>query len=78
MWAQQEQRSPGRIVSGTGSLKNPGKFEESGQERWNKFFSETASKGLPRPFNLTRQGGGALTQRIGPASRCKGAVTMAD
>jgi hypothetical protein len=25
MWAQQEQRSPARIVSGAGSLKSPGK-----------------------------------------------------
>ena len=24
MWAQQEQRSPARIVSGAGSLKSPG------------------------------------------------------
>ena len=52
MWAQQEQRSPGRIVSGAGSLKSPGK--KGGAD-----FS-------PRPHQracqdpLTRQGGDAL------------------
>jgi hypothetical protein len=51
MWAQQEQRSPARIVSGAGSLKSPGKFEEPGQEGWGRFFSKAASKGLPRPFD---------------------------
>jgi hypothetical protein len=51
MWAQQEQRSPARIVSGAGSLKSPGKFEEPGQEGWGGFFSKDASKGLPRPFD---------------------------
>jgi hypothetical protein len=51
MWAQQEQRSPARIVSGAGSLKSPSKFEKPGQEGWDMFFSKAASKGLPRPFN---------------------------
>jgi hypothetical protein len=27
------------------------KFEEPGQEGWDKFFSKAASKGLPRPFD---------------------------
>ena len=51
MWAQQEQRSPTRIVSGTRSLKslvNQGRG--IGEERGG-FFSKAASKGLPRPFN---------------------------
>jgi hypothetical protein len=53
MRAQQEQRSPARIVSGAGSLKIPGK-------RGGADFS-------PRPRQracqdpLTRQGGDALT-----------------
>jgi hypothetical protein len=53
MWAQQEQRSPSRIVSRAGSLKSPGK-------RGGVDFS-------PRPHQracqvpLTRQGGDALT-----------------
>jgi hypothetical protein len=52
MWAQQEQRSPARIVSEAGSLKSPGK-------RGGANFS-------PRPRQracqdpLTRQGGDAL------------------
>jgi hypothetical protein len=56
MWAQQEQRSPARIVSGAGSLKSPGK-------RGGTDFS-------PRPRQracqdpLTRQGGDALTTSI--------------
>jgi hypothetical protein len=50
MWAQQEQCSPARIVSGAGSLKSPSKFEEPGQG-WGEFFSKAASKGLPRPLN---------------------------
>jgi hypothetical protein len=51
IWAHQEQRSPGRIVSGAGSLKSPGKFEEPGQEGWGRFFCQAASKGLPRAFD---------------------------
>ena len=57
MWAQQEQRSPARIVSGAGSLKSPGK-------RGGAYFS-------PRPCQracqdpLTRQGGDALTFGVG-------------
>jgi hypothetical protein len=53
MWAQQEQRSPSRIVSGAGSLKSPGK-------RGGTNFS-------PRPRQracqdpLTLQGGDALS-----------------
>jgi hypothetical protein len=27
------------------------KFEELGQERWDRFFCQAASKGLPRPFD---------------------------
>jgi hypothetical protein len=27
------------------------KFDEPEQEGWGRFFSEAASKGLPRPFN---------------------------
>jgi hypothetical protein len=57
MWAQQEQRSPSRIVSGAGSLKSPGKFEEPGQEGWDRFFSKAASKDP-----LMRQGGDALAE----------------
>jgi hypothetical protein len=47
MWAQQEQRSPVMIVSGAGSLKNPGKRGGA------KIFYKAASKGLPRPSNTT-------------------------
>jgi hypothetical protein len=45
MWAQQEPRSPSRIVTGAGSLKSPGK--RGGAD----FFSKAVSKGLPRPFH---------------------------
>jgi hypothetical protein len=51
IWAQQEQRSPGRIVSGAGSLKSPSKFEEPGQEGWGRFLCQATSKGLKSPFD---------------------------
>jgi hypothetical protein len=51
MWAQQEQISPARIVSGAGSLKSPGNQGRGIGEGWGMFFSEVASKGLPSPFN---------------------------
>jgi len=52
MWAQQEQRSPARIVSGAGSLKSPGK--RGGAD----FFSKAGQRACQDP--LTRQGGDAL------------------
>jgi hypothetical protein len=51
MWAQQEQRSPARIVSGAGSLKSPGNQGHRIGEGWGRFFSKGALKGLPSPFN---------------------------
>ena len=51
MWAQQEQRSPTRIVSGARSLKSHGCQGRGIGEGWGIFLSEAASKGLPRPFN---------------------------
>ena len=51
MWAQQEQRSPARIVSGAGSLKSPSNQGRGIGEGWDNFFSKAASKGLPSPFN---------------------------
>jgi hypothetical protein len=52
MWAQQEQRSPARIVSGAGSLKSPGK-------RGGTYFSpRLRQRACQDP--LTRQGGDAL------------------
>ena len=51
MWAQQEQRSPARIVSGAGSLKSPGNQGRGIGEGWGSFFSKAVSKGLPSPFN---------------------------
>ena len=51
MWAQQEQRSPMRIVSGARSLKSPGNQDRGIGEGWGNFFSKAASKGLPSPFN---------------------------
>ena len=53
MWAQQEQCSPARIVSGAGRLKSPGNQGRRIGEGWDIFFSKAASKGLPRPFNAT-------------------------
>ena len=52
MWAQQEQRSPGRIVSGAGSLKSPGK--KGGAD----FSPRPRQRACQGP--LTRQGGDAL------------------
>ena len=54
MWAQQEQRSHGRIVSGAGSLKSPSNQGRRFGEGWGSFFSKAASKGLPSPFNAAR------------------------
>ena len=51
MWAQQEQRSPARIVSGAGSLKSPGNQGLGVGEGWGRFFSKAALKGLPSSFN---------------------------
>ena len=51
MWAQQEQRSPTRIVSGAGSLKSPDNQGCGIGEGWGRFFSKAALKGLPSPFN---------------------------
>ena len=51
MWAQQEQRSPGRIVSGAGSLKSPGNQGREFGEGWGSFFFKAVSKGLPSPFH---------------------------
>ena len=51
MWAQQEQRSPARIVSGAGSLKSPGNQGRGIGEGWGRFFSKAVLKGLPSPFN---------------------------
>jgi hypothetical protein len=51
MWAQQEQCSPARIVSGAGSLKGPGNQGRGIGEGWGSFFCKAASKGLPSPFN---------------------------
>ena len=42
MWAQQEQRSPARIVSGAGSLKSPGNQGHRIGEGWDRFFSKVA------------------------------------
>jgi hypothetical protein len=52
MWAQQEQRSPARIVSGAGSLKSPGKRGGAG------FSPRPCQRACQDP--LTRQGGDAL------------------
>jgi hypothetical protein len=52
MWAQHEQRSPARIVSGAGSLKSLGNEGHRIGEGWGMFFSKAASKGLPSPFNM--------------------------
>jgi hypothetical protein len=52
MWAQQEQRSPARIVSGVGSLKSPGK-------RGGAIFSSRPRQRTCQ-YPLTRQGGDAL------------------
>jgi hypothetical protein len=52
MWAQQEQRSPARIVSGAGSLKSPGK--RGGAD----FSPRLRQRACQDP--LTRQGGDAL------------------
>jgi hypothetical protein len=52
MWAQQKQRSPGRIVSGARSLKSPGK-------RGGADFSPRLRQRAFQDF-LTRQGGDAL------------------
>ena len=49
-----------RIVSGAGSLKSPGKFEEPGQEGWVKFSPKPRQRACQDP--LTRQGGDALTK----------------
>jgi hypothetical protein len=49
---QQEQRSPGRIVSGAGSLKSPGK--RGGAD----FSARPRQRACQDP--LTRQGGNAL------------------
>ena len=54
MWAQQEQHSPARIVSGAGSLKSPGNQGLGVGEGWGNFFSKAALKGLPSPFNTAR------------------------
>jgi hypothetical protein len=43
MWAQQEQRSPARIVSRAGSLKRPGSLREVGQ-----VFLQGRVKGLAK------------------------------
>jgi hypothetical protein len=51
MCAQQEQRSPARIVSGAGSLKSPGNQGREIGEGWGRIFSKAALKGLPSPFN---------------------------
>ena len=51
MWAQQEQRSPARIVSEAGSLKSPGNQGRMIGEGWGRFSSKVALKGLPSPFN---------------------------
>jgi hypothetical protein len=53
MWAQQEQCSPARIVSGAGSLKSPGK--RGGVD----FSPRLRQRACQDP--LTRQGGDALT-----------------
>jgi hypothetical protein len=58
MWAQQEQCSPARIVSGAGSLKGPGNEGRGIGEGWGSFFCKAGSKGLPSPFNVA--GGDAL------------------
>jgi hypothetical protein len=55
MWTQQEQRSPGRIVSGAGSLKSHGK--KGGAD----FSSRPRQRACQDP--LTWQGGDALTPR---------------
>jgi hypothetical protein len=52
MWAQQEQRSLARIVSGAGSLKSPGK--RGGAD----FSPKSRQRACQDP--LTRQGGDAL------------------
>ena len=54
MWAQQEQRSPVRIVSEAGSLKSPGNQGRGIGEGWDNFFSKAALKGLPSPFNAVQ------------------------
>jgi hypothetical protein len=51
MWAQQEQCSPVRIVSGARSLKGPSNQGRGIGEGWGSFFCKAASKGLPSPFN---------------------------
>ena len=50
MWAQQEQRSPARIVSEAGSLKSPGNQGRWIGEGWGMFFSNAALKGLPSVY----------------------------
>ena len=51
MWAQQELRSPARIVSEARILKSPGNQGRGIGEEWGRFFSKAASRGLPSPFN---------------------------
>jgi hypothetical protein len=55
MWAA-------RIVSGTPSLKSPGKFEEPGQEGGADFSPRPRQRACQDP--LTRQGGDALRSSI--------------
>ena len=58
MWAQQEQRSPRRIVSGVGSLKSPGN-QEAGLERGGPIFSPRLHQRACQ-VPSTRHGGDAL------------------
>jgi hypothetical protein len=64
MWAQQEQRSPGRIVSGAGSLKSPGK--RGGAD----ISPRPSQRACQDP--LARQGGDALMYY--EVQRCNSAV----
>ena len=53
-----EQRSPVRIVSGAGSLKNSGSLKSGIGERWGMFFSRPRQRACQDPS--TREGGDAL------------------
>jgi len=54
MWAQQEQRSPARIVSGAGSLKSPGNQGRTIGEGWGMFFLQGRVKGLAKSLQRGR------------------------
>ena len=54
MWVQQEQRSPGRIVSGARSLKSLGNQGRGFGEGWGNFFLQDRVKGLAKSLQRGR------------------------